>query len=268
LVTLTLCIFSKLFGDLPIAASKEFLDSSFKRLMVAKVFVIHLIHKLKYNVLFQDVDVMWHRHPLEYFSSSHVGDFDMYFQDDGSRVFGEEPYYANGGFVFIRHNKRTTYFLSVLIRHADFIFAMEEQTLMNLLINEHMSLTGLRVKTLNRDDSLFLGGWHFHRCSELMKQLMIGKHEPYTFHISWTAHMTEKRQFLEQMGYYFVAEKCVSKSLREILAEGANHTVATKCCVAEPIPKCHYRDKPSRLTCNDSPPHQKEGPSFWSSKVA
>lgn len=58
-------------------------DDTFARIMVAKVICVHLVSELGYDILFQDVDVMWLRDPLKYFkgnSDSAIANFDVYFQ--------------------------------------------------------------------------------------------------------------------------------------------------------------------------------------------
>ena len=45
---------------------------------------------LGYDVLFQDVDVIWYQNPLSYFHNKDAEDanFDVYFQDDGTTKMG------------------------------------------------------------------------------------------------------------------------------------------------------------------------------------
>lgn len=52
-----------------------------------------------YDVLFQDVDVVWYKNPLPFFQdkSSAIYKNDVYFQDDGSRQVFYAPYSANTG---------------------------------------------------------------------------------------------------------------------------------------------------------------------------
>lgn len=69
------------FGDMPTGAAKVYGDRVFQVMMLSKVYCVHLISALGYDVLFQDVDVVWYRNPIEYFQSEQSGDFDFYFQD-------------------------------------------------------------------------------------------------------------------------------------------------------------------------------------------
>ena len=61
-------------------------------MMMVKLYAVHLIMHSGYNVLFQDVDIIWYRNPvswLENFASSN--NWDMLFQDDGSRSMRYAP---------------------------------------------------------------------------------------------------------------------------------------------------------------------------------
>ena len=69
------------FGEMPTGAAKVYGDRVFQGMMLSKVYCVHLISALGYDVLFQDVDVVWYRNPIEYFQSKQSGDFDFYFQD-------------------------------------------------------------------------------------------------------------------------------------------------------------------------------------------
>lgn len=82
---------------------------------MGKVYSAHLISQLGYDFLFQDVDVMWFRNPLDFFSSPSYSGYDIILQDDGARNVRFQPYYANSGFYFARHNARTEYFFNSLI---------------------------------------------------------------------------------------------------------------------------------------------------------
>jgi len=139
-----------------------------------------------------------------------------------------------------------------------------DQYVMNALLNEQASFTGLRVKTLHRDLADFPGGFHFHNRPQQMKDMIKGKTLPYMFHMSWTKNKIEKRQFLEQMGDFRVSGQCVGKTASEIfLTTSDRRDVAASCCLVEPVIVCHYRDKPSKEPCKDSPAHAVGRPSFW-----
>ena len=58
------------FADVSRNASYEYLDRIFIDMMWYKSFSVWLLLKMRYNVLFQDVDLVWYRDPVQYFRSA------------------------------------------------------------------------------------------------------------------------------------------------------------------------------------------------------
>jgi hypothetical protein len=145
------------FGSIPSGAAKNYHDMDYGRIMMSKVYCVHLVNSLGYDLLFQDIDLVWYKNPLEYFKTTAPQEFDMYFQHDGfHRPERFAPLAANTGFYYVRHNARTEYFFSVFVRMGDLVLTdKSHQAALNTLANEHMSLRGLRVKVLAKDMNLF-----------------------------------------------------------------------------------------------------------------
>ena len=236
---------------------------------MAKVYCVHLINMLGFNLLFQDVDIVWYKNPLEVFDDSNHDDFDLYFQDDGARSARYAPYSPNSGFYFVRHNERTEYLFSIFSRMGDLVqISGSHQSALNSLIAEHASWRGLRVKVFGRDDPVgrkFPGGFHYHQRKDFMRDMIDGKEEPYIFHMSWTHNKDNKQKFFQQMDMWYVEEKCVNTKADDIDGWDRNkaESLLSRCCLAQPDFRCHYRDKPSQKPCKDSPPIDKGRPSFW-----
>ena len=68
------------FGDMPSEAAKGYGDRKFVAMMLAKVFCVQMVSMLGYDLLFQDVDIVWYKQPLEYFNGLGNDGFDIYFQ--------------------------------------------------------------------------------------------------------------------------------------------------------------------------------------------
>ena len=270
------------FGEMPEQAAKSYGDKVFAGMMLSKVYCVSLVSQLGFDLLFQDVDMVWHQNPLDFFLGGGDGDgesavadpeFDIYFQDDGSRSARYAPYSPNTGFYFVRNNERTVYLFNVFLRMGDVIITSRtHQAALNDLISEFASWKGLRVKSYERDSALgrlFPGGVHYHRKKDFMKGMMEKKVEqPYIFHMSWTHNKDNKRLFFQQMGEWYLKPECEDKAVADILngdaaAAADGDAVSNKCCSAEPLVTCHYRDKPSIIPCLDSPPIDKGRPSFW-----
>lgn len=238
-------------------------------MMMAKVMCLHMVVSLRYNVLFQDVDIVWYKDPLPMFEDKHspLQQFDMLFQDDGGHTVRYAPYSANSGFYYVRHNSRTEYFFNALLLGGDVIMKTDShQQAMIALINEHVSLFGLRVKVFSRDGEEFPGGYQFHmKSGRFMKALFAGQVHPYIFHMSWTNNKDNKILFFQQMGEWYVNEQCVHKSLKEIpgLDPTDKDSYESTCCSAEPLFKCHFRDKASKFPCHDSPNIDAGRSPFW-----
>jgi len=125
-------------------------------MMLAKVFCVQMVSALGYDFLFQDVDIVWYKHPLEYFDTN--PGFDIYFQDDGAHSTRYAPYSANSGFYYVRHNDRTQFFLTSVLMAGDLVLKTDShQQALIALLAEHASLYGLRVKVLSRDLEEFPG---------------------------------------------------------------------------------------------------------------
>jgi len=260
----------KNFGELPTGGARRYGDKAFVAMMFAKVVCVQMVNFLGYDVLFQDVDVVWYKNPLEYFHdpNNEFHNFDMYFQDDGAHSSRYAPYSANSGFYYIRNNAETRYFLTSLLYAGDLILtsSSHQQALIQVM-TEHASQFGTRVKVLSRDMDEFPGGWHYnaHEKKNFMKSIAKGEIVPYIFHMSWTENKDNKIKYLKQMGEWYVGDQCIQQTQDSILGEGVHEAgeLGSACCLAEPNIVCFYRDKPSKIPCKDSNPIDTGKPSFW-----
>lgn len=291
-----------LFAEMPTHAAHRYADKTFMKVMMAKVWCVHLVLLSGYSVLFQDVDMIWFQHPLEDFfekpeetkafqQDHHNGQpqqlpFDVYFQDDGNHALFYAPYSPNTGFYYLRHNHRTLALINSLLLQGDSIITTKSHQIpLTFVLQEMASLHGLRVKIFDRLSNQFPGGHAFHRRKDFMKEIIAKKkqtqnggaaaiatteNDPLIFHMSWTASKINKVKFFQQFGEWYLHDTCIAKTAPEIFAQ---HHLAkvdedgTKmqalCCSAEALFQCHYKDKPSRDPCPDSPTIDKKGRSFW-----
>ena len=144
------------FGNMPSEAARVYGDRRFVAMMLAKVFCVQMVSMLGYDFLFQDVDIVWFKDPLEYFKSIPV--FDVYFQDDGAHLTPYAPYSANSGFYFVRHNDRTQFFMTSILMAGDLVLKTDShQQALTAILSEHASVYGLKAKVLSRDLEEFPG---------------------------------------------------------------------------------------------------------------
>eukprot|EP00804_Cyclotella_cryptica_P011471 CCRYP_016396-RA/>CCRYP_016396-RA protein AED:0.26 eAED:0.26 QI:45/1/1/1/0.55/0.6/10/2293/648 len=257
----------KIFEKMPEKEAGRYGDKAFTQMMYAKVVSVQLINALGHDVLFQDVDLVWYKNPLPFFhdKSNPLYDFDMFFQDDGARSLRYAPYSANTGFYYVRNNLKTKFLFRALLYQGDMVLSMtSHQQALAALLDEHSSLTGLRVKTLSGVD--FPGGYHYHRKKEIefMKDIVTGKHVPFLMHMSWTTNKDNKLLFLKQMGLWYVNEKCESGGgVDEAKNLSGGAKLDSACCSVQPLISCHFRDKPSIIPCDDSKMIDAKGKPFW-----
>ncbi|KAL7484304.1 hypothetical protein ACHAW6_009946 [Cyclotella cf. meneghiniana] len=272
----------KNMGPLPSGGAKRYGDKYFTAMMYAKVICVLYPLMLNYDVLFQDVDVVYFKDPVVSHVYVNCGSvvhsdcnepkiqhFDVLFQHDGSNTIRYAPYSANSGFYYVRANKRSQYLFTSLLYHSDLILTWDshQQALVQLLA-EHSSLFGLNVKVFSRDTEMFPGGYHFHNRHDFMKKFLQGKTDTYIFHMSWTDSFEHVMQRLLQLGEWYVEDKCIGSTASDILGSDGSLSLGDAnlfepCCAAEPIFSCHYKDKPSKLPCKDSITIDNTRKSFW-----
>jgi len=266
----------KIMASIPKSEAAVYGDHIFISVMFAKVLCVQLVNELGYDLLFQDADVVWYKNPLDYFHDRSLPEFDIYFQDDGSRQERYAPYSANTGFYYVRSNDRTRHLFRHFLYSADLInvWSSHQQVLIALLA-EHNSLMGLSVKIFPKEMEEFPGGLQFHRKKETMKKIMSGDSTAIIFHMSWTSNKDDKLKFFQQMGEWYLNEQCVGKLANEITAgkggtQGSNSdaVLINHCCSTEPLITCHYQDKPSKIPCPDSPLIDGKGKSFYTGFTA
>ena len=250
------------FGSIPKTEAKTYGDQIFAKMMYVKVLAPFLPMMLGYNVLFQDVDVVWHSDPLPYFlDESLSGNFDAYFEDDGARSRRYAPYSPNSGFYFLRSNARNQHFLNALLMSGgEILVNHSHQQTMTAVLTEMTSLVGLSVKVLDPQDG-FPGGKQFHHDKGYMMEWMEEKiPNPMIFHMCWTANKDDKLLYLKQLGEWFLPDECGNDVLTEKRTDGGG---LAECCKAEPVISCHFKDKPSIIRCDESPDRDKGGRKFW-----
>jgi hypothetical protein len=211
-----------IFGAIPSGAAKGYEDANYGRIMMCKVYVAHLISVLGYDFLFQDVDIVWYRNPpLDKFRNSN---YDMIFQHDGHYLQERfQPMMANSGFYFVRANARTKYFFALFIRMGDLVLQQQShQAALSTLLNEQMSLRGLRVKVLLEDELLYLSGYHMEKEPEKWSRALQASPKPYLLHANWLDG-NQKRPMLNETRNWFLTTICSDR-----LSQGA--TDASECC--------------------------------------
>lgn len=230
----------RIFGSIPKEAAVDYHDLNYGQIMMSKVYCVHMVNALGYDLLFQDVDAVWYQNPLDYFKTMVDPDFDMYFQHDGiHHPFRNKPLAANTGVYFVRHNARTEYFFSVFVRMGEMVLLdKSHQAALTTLVNEHSMLWGLRVKILAEDHLLFLSGYHYHAERHIIKQMKEGKHQPILYHVHWMNTNMKRPALIGSNNWYVNDAWCGLENNNSITAHPAvaADQFFDQCCRATPQP--------------------------------
>lgn len=192
-------------GNIPNTAAKRYGDLTFARMMWMKTVSVYLTLSAGYDVLFQDVDIVWMKNAL--FHIDHVLNHpkipDLIFMDDGARSPRFAPYFANSGFYYVRHSSKTLYFMERMLKSMSELSSTHshQATMMRYLLEVH-ELSNMEVALL--DQFLFPSGSLFHHNKTYMKQLSGHEIEPFVFHMCWTESRVDKVGFLFSLLSLFI----------------------------------------------------------------
>ncbi len=201
-----IAIYDQEFERVAADASAQYLDPIFIDMMWYKSFSVWVLIKMGFNVLFQDVDLVWFKDPFPYFAENRmVGSTmtDAYFSDDGQRGLRYAPFYANSGFYYLRANKRSEYFAWLTLAAFDSIKVDgSHQNVFVAKLTEALDIAGLAPFLLNLDD--FPTGVKYHRDKPYMKAIEDGWRKPYNFHMCWTLNKKNKIEYFRQVNMWYI----------------------------------------------------------------
>lgn len=129
-----------------------------------------------------------------------------------------------------------------------------------VLYSCHNLLVAACALTLLFVETYIAVGYQFNRDRAYMKDLIEGKIKPYAFHMNWNSDKATKIKFNQQLGDWFVKESCLGT--RDSIDELTQAVSDDYCCTDNPVVVCHYRDKPSKIPCPESPMIESKT-SFW-----
>ncbi|KAL7565472.1 hypothetical protein ACA910_012211 [Epithemia clementina (nom. ined.)] len=279
-----------IFESVPAKASVLLGDATYDRMMITKALCVQLVASLGYDFLFQDVDIVWFKHPLrDYFHLPWSQDYDIIFQDDGQHTEKFGPFHANSGFYFARANALTLAFFDAVLFSGDMILSTSsQQQAVAAVLAEHVSLYGLRAKVIDRTTWELPTGWHFHRAVNYpyMRQTFLPNKDKdlnknnssaVIFHMSWTSGKLDKIKYFLQLGEWFVNDTCFNATFtkqqqqqqrKQQQQRQSSNTAKAKvnysaCCLPKAEYKCFFSDKPSLRPCPKYTPKKDGGQSFW-----
>eukprot|EP01040_Poterioochromonas_malhamensis_P006286 gene6286-6766_t len=173
-----------------------------------------------YNVLFQDVDLVWFREPMEYFHNyTKYTDPNTvaFFSDDGQRSRRYTPVFANSGFYYLLSNSRSIYFTWSIMIAMDAIQVLgSHQNVFTTRLLEGLAINFGLIKLLSLEE--FPTGIMYHHNRDYMKKIRNNQVHPYHFHMCWTQGKPDKLIYLRKAKMWYLTEEC---SPQETLIAGA-----------------------------------------------
>lgn len=193
------CFESAVYGEA--GGSAGFGDRKFSRTMFYKNAVIHDLLKLGCNVLFQDVDLIWLKDPMDYFVAT-GSQHDIHFMHDGHNKI-HRPLYANTGFIYARCTEASRALMETALRNSATIFDCGSHQLpLNRILAHFVLHNVLSVNVLPQ--TLFLNGHLFNLKTGLADIAREWRSEGIVVHYSWTADLLEKRKKIEAFGFNYM----------------------------------------------------------------
>lgn len=196
-------IYSPALGSMPKNAANAYLDKTFARIMWFKTTSVYLALTAGYNVLFQDVDLVWLKNPYLYLLALKQ---DMVFMDDGQISPRYTPYYVNSGFYFVNYNERTLYLFEKMMKcgASEIGKSHSHQQVLIRHISEAHHFSALSVWVLARN--IFPSGQTYHENKKLVKKIQTRIFRPYVFHMCWTDNRENKIVYFKDVGLWYLPD--------------------------------------------------------------
>jgi hypothetical protein len=181
------------YGEQPRDAAKNFGDRDFRKLMFQKTAVVQDVLEMGYDVLFQDVDMIWRKDPLERLSAAESSGYDAHFMFDGRNPWHGPPF-ANTGFFLLRNRPTTRRFWAkVLASYAEMARCGSQQKIVNAILREDTMQAEILPEKLFANGHLF----SIDKPSRLPP-------DPYVIHCSWTGNHEHKIQKYRREGIWYL----------------------------------------------------------------
>jgi hypothetical protein len=180
-----------------IGRSLEYADTEFVKHMFYQNAVIQDVLHLGYDVLFQDVDVVWLRNPLDTLLDASRPRYDIELMYDGAN-FRFQPLYANSGFMHLRNTGCTRHLWDLVYRGYDkVVYYRSQQAPLNVIL-ACLYHRGLRVNIL--PESLFANGHLFHLDRGRVPETAC------VVHCSWTRDLAHKIEKYKVHGLWYLED--------------------------------------------------------------
>jgi len=172
------------YGEVSPDAAQQFGDDTFVQLIFPMTAVVRDVLNLGYDVLFQDVDLVWRKDPGEFLFAPARRGFDAQFMYDGPNPI-YAPCHANSGFFFLRNSESSRHFWETVYDNFDrMVHYRSQQRVINSVLASPACLD-LALDILPEAD--FANGHLF-----TLDDVSGLPDDPYVIHCSWTSNIDHK----------------------------------------------------------------------------
>jgi hypothetical protein len=184
------------YGSPDPRAANRYGDVIFSSMMFPKTALVQDLLCLGYDVLFQDVDVVWRKDPCDFLLHPDRRMLDAQFMYDGPNGF-YAPLHANSGFFHLRNTPRSRAFWQVVHDNLDKVLSYgSQQRVVNMTLVHHY-FQGLRLDVL--PEAEFANGHLF--TNRNVSRLPT---DPYVIHNSWTDNLEHKMEKYRLAGIWYL----------------------------------------------------------------
>ena len=142
-----------------------------------------------FNVMFQDVDLVWLRDPIPVLRTHRRGHSIHGRRSPHASI---HTLFVNSGFYYVKHNPRTLYMFERMMKcgASEIGQTHSHQSVLIRHIAESHHLFRLKVFVL--DTKLFPSGQTYHENKKQVKRIQERTFRPYVFHMCWTSNRVDK----------------------------------------------------------------------------
>eukprot|EP00873_Tetraselmis_striata_P024694 jgi/Tetstr1/444958/TSEL_032776.t1 len=217
------------------AAAGAFGDKIHKMMMLLKLAGLYsLVEELGYDVVQQDVDIVWNVNPLPLFYIPEYAAVDIAMSYDGNHR--QPPFFVNGGFLFVRateNGRRLT---------KDWLYWYSkrpigaQQPVMVKVMEYHLIVHSLALEVLPATvvPHPGLGGGMFRTPPRNTPDDKDSGLVPMLLHAAWTVNIFGKVEKLWNANRWFFHEACTLYSEGRITLDP--HLAQ---CMSDPLTQCH-----------------------------
>jgi hypothetical protein len=177
-------------------AAEIFGDHTFTQMMFPKTAVVQDLLNLGFDVLFQDVDLVWKKDPAEYLLHPARKALDAQFMYDGPNDH-YQPLHANSGFFYLRNTSASRKFWNLVYENFDKVFWLQSQQRVVNIVLMNRYFHGLKLDILPEQD--FANG-HLFQWDDVSGL----PPDPYVIHCSWTSDIEHKMKKYHLAGLWYL----------------------------------------------------------------